>query len=72
MPDPDPEVTKTCIYLEFRYSDGSREWAEGDAARQAWDYIMASQTMNWIHGARYTGPSLNLEPAKEPSDAKRP
>jgi hypothetical protein len=55
-----PKVT----HIEICYDDGSREFADGDAANQVWDWLMSAQTMLCIHGGAYKGPKLTVDPGK--------
>jgi len=56
-------MAKKCIFIRVEYDDGSAEWAAGDHADEVWSFLMASQTMNCIHGAVYHGRKMESSPA---------
>ena len=45
--------------ITVHYDDGSMDIANGDAAAQIMTWWNAAEQMYCMHGARYTGPTLN-------------
>lgn len=48
----------TVVYLEIRYSDGSRQVAEGSDAAAIMEWFNSCEVMNYIHGVKYSGPGF--------------
>ena len=44
-----------CVFIEIRFKTGKVLRAEGDHAKEVWDWLQSGESMNFIHGARYTG-----------------
>lgn len=57
------EIKATRLLVE--YDDGTAEVLAGPGADEAWNFILASQTLNCIHGAKYTGPPMRRMPIEE-------
>jgi len=49
---------KKAIRIEVEYDDGSRDFAEGEAAEAIWSWLMGCEQLNCVHGAFYSGPKF--------------
>ena len=57
------EIKATRLLVE--YDDGTAEVLAGPGAEVAWNFILSSQTLNCIHGAKYTGPPMQRMPIED-------
>lgn len=46
------------VRVEIEYADGKVLRQTGDAAEQIWQHVESAEVMNWVHGGRYSGPTL--------------
>jgi len=51
--------------IRIGYDDGTVDHANGDAAAQIWDWLLAGEGMALAHGAEYHGPKLETAKAEE-------
>lgn len=49
------------VRIEVEYSNGEIREANGEDAAKIMDWWQASEAMQYIHGARYTGPVLKVK-----------
>jgi hypothetical protein len=62
--------TPICTHMTVEFEDGKVLTAEGTDAFEIWQWLMAGQSMNYIHGARYQGPGFKetLRATPNPND----
>lgn len=46
------------VRIEVEYSDGTKGMAEGSDAKQIMNWWMSCETLAFIHGIKYSGPTL--------------
>ena len=49
---------KKATKIVVEYDDGSYAFADGEAATKIWEWLMACQSLNLVHGAVYKGPQF--------------
>lgn len=49
-----------CVRIEFEYDNGEIYRAVGEDAETIRKHIDSAETMNYIHGFKYTGPVCKL------------
>lgn len=50
---------KKATYIRVEWDDGTfSESASPEDAEKQWNAIMSAFTMDWVHGARYSGPIM--------------
>lgn len=54
------------VFIEVRFASGRIIRAEGDSARECWDWLQAASVMQAIHGGGYTGEPMKEVSEKEP------
>ena len=53
------------ISIRIGYDDGTVDHAEGEAAVQIWDWLLAGEGISLAHGAQYHGPKFETAKAEE-------
>ncbi|HXI85247.1 MAG TPA: hypothetical protein VNL17_14275 [Verrucomicrobiae bacterium] len=59
------EPQEKVVRIEIHYENGDVRFAEGSDADKIMDYWQSGETMNYIHGGKYEGPTLILSRAGE-------
>jgi hypothetical protein len=53
------------VRIEIEHSDGRIEFALDEDANQIWNWFVSAETMNLVHGAKYSGPKFKVRQREE-------
>ena len=55
---------RSAVKFIVEWDDGSTWSAEGEAAAKVMQWYQSGETMNCIHGAKYSGPQITITPGR--------